>query len=87
MEEKLEWVSFSIIKNALKKQLQAFKVYDLDDNGNIARDEMVQIVKAMISMAGDENAQQSAEERVAKIFDVMDTVRNRLKFYYQAPKS
>ena len=51
----------------------------MDDNGNIAREEMVQIVKAMISMAGDENAQQSAEERVAKIFDVMDTVRKRIR--------
>ncbi len=40
---------------------------------------MVQIVKAMISMAGDENAQQSAEDRVAKIFDVMDTVRTRIR--------
>ena len=68
-------------KECFEKQLQAFKVYDLDDNGNIARDEMVQIVKAMIAMAGDENAQQSAEERVAKIFDVMDTVRNGIKFY------
>ncbi|CAG5114160.1 Oidioi.mRNA.OKI2018_I69.chr2.g8228.t1.cds [Oikopleura dioica] len=61
MEEKLEW---------------AFKVYDLDDNGTIDREEMVQIVKAMISMAGDENAEQDAKERVAKIFDLMDTDGN-----------
>lgn len=70
---------FSNSQECFGKQLQAFKVYDLDDNGNIARDEMVQIVKAMISMAGDENAQQSAEDRVAKIFDVMDTVRTRIR--------
>lgn len=46
----------------------------MDDNGTIDREEMVQIVKAMISMAGDENAEQDAKERVAKIFDLMDTV-------------
>lgn len=75
MEEKLEWVRyFEKQCSCFQADFQAFKVYDLDDNGTIDREEMVQIVKAMISMAGDENAEQDAKERVAKIFDLMDTV-------------
>ncbi|CAG5109983.1 Oidioi.mRNA.OKI2018_I69.chr2.g4441.t1.cds [Oikopleura dioica] len=43
MDEKLEW---------------AFQVYDVDNTGTINREKMKQIVRAMITMAGDKNPQE-----------------------------
>lgn len=58
--------------------LGAFKLYDLDQDGFITRDEMLSIVDAIYKMVGnsaklpdDEN---TPEKRVDRIFKMMDKV-------------
>jgi Ca2+-binding EF-hand superfamily protein len=65
LEDKLEW---------------AFRLYDLDNNGTITRDEMLQIVKAIFSMVGNhanfKDDDNTPEKRVERIFNLMDTDGN-----------
>lgn len=60
------------------KRLGAFRLYDLDNNGTITRDEMLQIVKAIFSMVGNhaqfKDDDNTPEKRVDRIFALMDTV-------------
>merc|ERR1712226_1501569 len=61
LEEKLKW---------------AFHLYDLDRDGYITREEMLQIVKAIYAMVGNAvqlpDEENTPEKRVARIFDRMD---------------
>ena len=56
----------------------AFKLYDLDGDGTITRDEMLEIVKAIFSMVGNhakfKDDDNTPEKRVDRIFEIMDTV-------------
>ncbi|XP_060076247.1 neurocalcin homolog [Ylistrum balloti] len=49
----------------------AFRMYDMDNNGYVSRDEMIEIIQTIHKMTGngDESA---AEERTDKIFSMMD---------------
>ena len=77
-------VGISIFKNDF---LGAFRLYDLDNNGSITRDEMLEIVKAIFSMVGNhakfKDDDNTPEKRVDRIFELMDTVR---LFRFSCPK-
>ncbi|CBY24249.1 unnamed protein product [Oikopleura dioica] len=60
-EEKLEW---------------AFRLYDIDNNGTISRDEMLQIVSAIFRMVGNFSQEETPEQKVDRIFSKMDTDGN-----------
>ena len=60
----------------------AFNLYDLDQDGCITRDEMVDIVDAIYCMVGGDildlpSDEDTPEKRVDKIFAQMDTVSQR----------
>ncbi|XP_043217441.1 frequenin-1-like [Amphibalanus amphitrite] len=60
MDEKLEW---------------AFKLYDVDNDGYITREEMYNIVGAIYEMVGQQvsdDDENSAKSRVDKIYELMD---------------
>lgn len=57
VDEKLDW---------------AFSMYDLDDDGYVTREEMLNIVKAKKGFTNDQ--QTILEERVERIFCEMDAV-------------
>jgi len=65
LDDKLEW---------------AFRLYDLDNNGSITRDEMLEIVKAIFSMVGNhakfKDDDNTPEKRVDRIFELMDSDGN-----------
>ena len=75
LNDKLEW---------------AFRLYDLDDDGKITRDEMLQIVTAIFSMVGKKDDMKDADpkEKVEKIFSLMNTVSRFskiLNFFIESP--
>lgn len=59
----------------------AFKLYDVDNDGYITRDEMYNIVDAIYQMlgnqakTGDEEEDENPKERVDRIFEQLDKVR------------
>ncbi|PKU29660.1 hypothetical protein llap_20036 [Limosa lapponica baueri] len=64
LDEKLRW---------------AFKLYDLDNDGYITRNEMLDIVDAIYQMVGNTvelpEEENTPEKRVDRIFAMMDKVR------------
>lgn len=58
----------------------AFRLYDIDQNGSVSKDEMLQIINAIFALTGRKR-DDSAEQRVAKIFNVMDKVFIYTKIY------
>ena len=59
--------------------LGAFRLYDLDNDGTITKQEMTQIVEAIFSMVGNNKDQMpqednTPEKRVERIFQLMDKV-------------
>ncbi len=61
----------------------AFKLYDVDNDGYITREEMYNIVDAIYQMLGNqakvaEEDDENPKERVDRIFEQLDKVR---KFY------
>ncbi|CAN7937043.1 unnamed protein product, partial [Ixodes hexagonus] len=61
-----------------EKLVWAFKLYDVDNDGFITRDEMYNIVDAIYQMLGNQTKEseqeESPQERVDKIFDQLDKV-------------
>ena len=54
----------------------AFRLYDIDNNGTISRDEMLQIVTAIFRMVGSFSQEETPEKKVDRIFSKMDTDGN-----------
>ena len=56
----------------------AFKLYDLDNDGSITKDEMLQIVTSIYAMVGNSvklpDEENTPEKRVERIFRMMDKV-------------
>ncbi len=60
----------------------AFKLYDVDNDGYITREEMYNIVDAIYQMLGTqakiaEEEEENPKERVDRIFEQLDKVRER----------
>ena len=70
--------TFSNKNDSFFSSTGAFKLYDLDGDGTITRDEMLEIVKAIFSMVGNhakfKDDDNTPEKRVDRIFEIMDTV-------------
>ena len=60
-------------------QTGAFKLYDIDGDGSISREEMTLIVQAIYKMVGDmvklPADEDTPEKRVNKVFNLLDQVR------------
>ena len=76
LEDKLECEIFGFFSQFLNRCSGAFRLYDIDGNGSVNRDEMTQIIRAIFALTGQkEDAETTAEKRAAEIFDSMDTVK------------
>jgi Ca2+-binding EF-hand superfamily protein len=88
IEQKLECKDCQIQPDLESTSIGAFKLYDIDGDGAITKEEMLQIVRAMFSMFGEDaikNLEENTpEKRVEKIFALVDTVRSNtnLKSFY-----
>ena len=56
----------------------AFRLYDIDDDGYITREEMYSIIAAIYGMVGktEDSEGRSPNQRVERIFQIMDKVRS-----------
>lgn len=54
----------------------AFKLYDIDKDGHISREEMTEIISAIVEMVGPNHGLStlSAKSKANQIFDSMDCV-------------
>ncbi|KAL7980870.1 hypothetical protein Chor_002024 [Crotalus horridus] len=69
----------SLMKTKME-ELRAFKLYDLDNDGYITRNEMLDIVDAIYQMVGNTvelpEEENTPEKRVDRIFAMMDKAKN-----------
>ncbi|XP_067134097.1 frequenin-2-like isoform X1 [Centruroides vittatus] len=75
-EEFIRALSVTSRGNVDEKLHWAFKLYDLDNDGYITREEMYNIVDAIYQMLGNQSAEQDddcPQERVDKIFEQLDS--------------
>lgn len=74
-EEFIRALSVTSRGNVEEKLHWAFKLYDLDNDGYITREEMYNIVDAIYQMLGNQSTEQdddSPQQRVDKIFEQLD---------------
>ena len=65
----------------------AFKLYDVDNDGYITREEMYNIVDAIYQMLGNhakssEEKEESPKERVDRIFEQLDKVSHKSSSFF-----
>ncbi|XP_065670627.1 neurocalcin homolog [Hydra vulgaris] len=65
-------LSVTIRGNIDQKLKWAFSMYDLDKNGWISEDEMLEIVSAIYRMLGAKSFQDTPAQKVKKMFSAMD---------------
>ncbi|XP_076342080.1 frequenin-1-like isoform X2 [Tachypleus tridentatus] len=73
-EEFIRALSVTSRGNMDEKLVWAFKLYDVDNDGSITREEMYNIVDAIYRMLGnkDKDDEETPKERVDKIFEQLD---------------